>query len=54
MDPEGLAASRKSVFCSKNIAHTNLVVAANVDLPSLHIKLGVMKQFVKALNEEGD
>jgi hypothetical protein len=41
------------VFVSKNIAHTSLVAAAKVVPPSLHINLGVMKQFVKALNEEG-
>jgi hypothetical protein len=42
------------VLGSKNIAHRSLVVASKVVLPSLYIKLGVMKQFVKALDEEGD
>jgi hypothetical protein len=42
------------VFGSKNIAYTNLVAVSKVVLPPLHIKLWVMKQSVKALNEEGD
>jgi hypothetical protein len=44
----------KVVFGSKYIAHPSLVAASKVVLPPLHIKLGVMKRFVKALNEEGD
>jgi hypothetical protein len=54
LDPEGLAASRKVGLRFKNIAHTSLVVVSKVVLPPLHIKLGVMKEFVKALSEEGD
>lgn len=38
----------------KNIAHAPLVSPQDVFLPALHIKLGLMKNFVKALNKEGD
>lgn len=38
----------------KNVVRENLVDPNNVLLPPLHIKLGVMKQFVKALSKEGD
>ena len=40
---------------NKNMLHCALVDRSNVILilPPLHIKLGLMKQFVKALNEEG-
>lgn len=37
----------------KNIKQTPLVNPDSVLLPPLHIKLGLMKQFVKALNKEG-
>ena len=37
----------------RNILHSALVDRSNVILPPLHIKLGLMKQFVKALNKEG-
>ena len=37
----------------RNILHPALVDRSNVILPPLHIKLGRMKQFVKALNKEG-
>ena len=37
----------------RNILHPALVDRSNVILPPLHIKLGLMKQFVKALNKEG-
>ena len=44
---------RKSLTTGyRNILHPALVDRSNVILPSLHIKLGLMKQFVKALNEE--
>ena len=33
----------------RNILHPDLVDRSNVILPPLHIKLGVMKQLVKAL-----
>lgn len=38
----------------KNIIHESLIDPAKVLLPPLHIKLGLMKPFVKALNKEGD
>ena len=37
----------------KNIQNRPLIDPAKVLLPPLHIKLGIMKQFVKALNKEG-
>ena len=37
-----------------NILHVPLVNPSKVLLPPLHIKLGLMKQFVKALDKEGD
>ena len=37
----------------KNVLQPALVDRSNVILPPLHIKLGLMKQFVKALNKEG-
>lgn len=38
----------------KNVLHPNLVDTNKVYLPPLHIKLGLMKNFVKALDKEGD
>ena len=35
-----------------NISNTPLVPRENILLPALHIKLGVMKQFVKAMNKD--
>ena len=37
----------------KNIQAQPLVERSKIVFPPLHIKLGVMKQFVKALNKEG-
>ena len=37
----------------KNISHPAVVNRSDVILPPLHIKLGLMQQFVKALNKEG-
>ena len=37
-----------------NVHHQPLVSSANVFLPPLHIKLGLMKNFVKAMDQEGD
>jgi len=37
----------------KNILHVPLANPSNGLLPPLHIKLGLMNQFVKALNKEG-
>lgn len=39
---------------SKNIIHEKLIELNKVLLPPLHIKLGLMKQFVKALPKNGD
>ena len=38
----------------KNIKNTPLVAPHKVLLPPLHIKLGLMKQFVRALDKEGE
>ncbi|KRZ05510.1 hypothetical protein T11_3579 [Trichinella zimbabwensis] len=38
---------------SKNICHQSLINPEKVLLPPLHIKLGIMKQFVKALDKNG-
>ena len=38
----------------KNIVNNPLVNRKNIILPPLHIKLGLMKQFVKALDRSGD
>ena len=37
-----------------NVQHQPLVSSANVFLPPVHIKLGLMKNFVKAMNRDGD
>ena len=38
----------------KNIINEPLVNRDRIILPPLHIKLGLMKQFVKALDKDGD
>ena len=38
----------------KNIVNNPLVYRKNIILPPLHIKLGLMNQFVKALDRSGD
>ena len=38
----------------KNIKNIPLVIREKILLPPLHIKLGLMKQFVKALDKEGE
>ena len=38
----------------KNIVNSHLVDRKNIILPPLHIKLGLMKQFVKVLDRSGD
>lgn len=38
----------------QNIIHESLVEREKIVFPPLHIKLGLMKQFVKALNRDGD
>jgi hypothetical protein len=37
-----------------NIIHEPLISRENIILPPLHIKLGLIKQFVKALDKSGD
>ena len=37
-----------------NVCHQPLVSSANVFLPPFHIKLGLMKNFVKAMDQEGN
>ena len=39
---------------ASNIINKHLVSRDNIILPPLHIKLGLMKQYVKALNKHGD
>jgi hypothetical protein len=39
---------------SKNILHKSFVDPKKILLPSLHIKLGIMKQFVTALPKTGN
>ena len=38
----------------ENVQHQPLVSSAHVLLPPLHIKLGVMKNFVKAMSKDSD
>ncbi|GBN31006.1 hypothetical protein AVEN_38582-1 [Araneus ventricosus] len=38
----------------KNVVHDPLVQKENIYLPPLHIKLGLIKQFVKAMDKTGD
>jgi len=38
----------------KNVAHLTLVDKSKIYLPPLHIKLGVIKIFVKAMNKESE
>lgn len=45
---------RNLVVGEKNVLRENLVPRENVLLPPLHIKLGLMKQFVKALPKDGE
>jgi hypothetical protein len=39
---------------SKNVIYKPLVDRRNIILPPLHIKLGLMKNFVKAMDRNGD
>ena len=39
---------------SNNVIKESLVDSSKILLPPLHIKLGLMTQFVKALDKEGD
>ena len=38
----------------KNIKAKSLLERSKIVFPPLRIKLGIMKQFVKALNKDGD
>lgn len=38
---------------TENVFYPPLVQKENITIPPLHIKLGLMKNFVKALNREG-
>ncbi|GBN17623.1 hypothetical protein AVEN_171133-1 [Araneus ventricosus] len=40
--------------CEKNVINTTLVPPEKVLLPPLHIKLGLMKQFIKSLPKYGE
>ena len=46
--------SRELKVGEKNVVNKALVPRDKIIFPPLHIKLGLMKQFVKALNKEGD
>ena len=46
---------KRSTYCrEKNVIVLQLVPRDKILLPSLHIKLGLMKQFVKAPDKDGD
>ena len=47
-------ATRNLAVCDKNIINEPLINRYRIILPPLHIKLGLMKQFVKALDKDGD
>jgi hypothetical protein len=38
---------------TKNVQHLPLVESSNILLPPLHIKLGLMKNFIKAMDQAG-
>lgn len=44
---------KKLVLGQKNVAHESLVDLAKIYFPPLHIKLVLIKNFVKAMNKEG-
>ena len=44
---------KEMIAGEKNIIHQPLVTTEKIILPPLHIKLGLMKQFVTALNTDG-
>jgi hypothetical protein len=47
--------SRKNMSVGQaNIIHEPLISRENIILPPLHIKLGLIKQFLKALDKSGD
>uniref|UniRef100_A0A6P7GZL2 Uncharacterized protein LOC114344943 n=1 Tax=Diabrotica virgifera virgifera TaxID=50390 RepID=A0A6P7GZL2_DIAVI len=45
--------TRKLTVGEKNVTNESLVAPKDVILPPLHIKLGLMKQFVKAMDRNG-
>lgn len=45
---------RTLVVGEMNVVRESLVDPAKIILPPLHIKLGIMKQFVKAMSKDGD
>lgn len=47
------AIRQELVVGEKNVIHEPLVNRDHIILPPLHIKLGLMKQFVQALNKDG-
>ena len=52
---EKILAFEKNHECrASNIINKQLVSRDNIILPPLHITLGLMKQYVKALNKHGD
>ena len=42
------------ILGSLNVLAPPLVECAKIEFPPLHIKLGIMKQFVKAVEKDGD
>ena len=53
LDSEGMA-GRESLQVGQNIIHEPLVQREKIVFISFHIKLSLMKQFVKALSAESD
>jgi len=45
---------KSNVTGTKNVCQTPIVDSSKIILPPLHIKLGLMKNFVKALNKSGE
>jgi len=42
------------ILGQKNVAHRALVDKMKIFLPPLHLKLGLIKIFVKVMNKEGE
>ena len=49
-----MASRHRLIPGEKNVMNEPLVDRKNIILPLLHIKLGIMKQFIKALDHNGD
>lgn len=45
---------KKNIPSTKNVVHQALVDKAKIYLPLLHIKLGLIKHFVKTMNKDGE